>query len=256
MRLEGKRALITAAGSGMGAAGVERFAAEGARVAALDRDAGAQQAVVDAVTAQGGEAKAFTVDLLDREATLVAVREAVAWLGGIDVLWNHAGLPAPTDYESFDFADYQSSADLNLTAAITVSAEVLPRMIAGGGGSIIFTSSTSGLVGSAQSPLYSALKSGVIGLTKGLAVRYAAQKVRVNAVCPGPVSTPMLHNDFLAGDARFSKEEGLSRILANVPMGRMGEPMEIAQAALWLASDESSFVTGVALPIDGGYTAR
>jgi NAD(P)-dependent dehydrogenase (short-subunit alcohol dehydrogenase family) len=256
MRLQDKKALITAAASGMGAAGVQLFAREGAKVAALDRDQAALQKVVDEAIAAGGEARGFLVDLLDRQATIDTLREAVEWLGGIDILWNHAGLPAPMDMENFDFAEYERSANLNLTAAVTVSSAILPHMVAAGGGSIIFTSSVSGLVGSAQSPLYSALKAGVVGLTKGIAVRYAAQNIRVNALCPGPVSTPMLHNDFLTGDARFSKEEGLNRILANVPMGRMGEAIEIAQAALWLASDESSFVTGVALPIDGGLTAR
>ena len=255
MRLHGKKALITAAASGMGAAGVHLFSAQGARVAALDRDAAQLATVVAATNAAGGDVRGFQVDLLDREATLETVAQAAAWLGGLDVVWNHAGMPAPTDMENFAFADYLRSADLNLTAAVVVSSAVLPLMV-GKGGSIIFTSSTSGLVGSAQSPLYSALKSGVIGLTKGLAVRYAAQGIRVNALCPGPVSTPMLHNDFMKSDPRFTPEEGIARVLANVPMGRMGEAIEIAHAALWLASDESSFVTGVALPIDGGMTAR
>lgn len=255
MRLEGKRTLITAAASGMGAAGVALFAREGGKVAALDRDAGQLAAVVDAANAAHGDVRGFVVDLLDRDATLAAIAEAAAWLGGLDVIWNHAGMPAPTDMENFAFEDYLRSADLNLTAAVVISSAVLPLMVAKGG-SIIFTSSTSGLVGSAQSPLYSALKSGVIGLTKGLAVRYAAQGVRVNALCPGPVSTPMLHNDFMKSDPRFTPEEGIARVLANVPMGRMAEAIEVAHAALWLASDESSYVTGVALPIDGGMTAR
>ena len=255
MRLRNKRSLITAAASGMGAAGVGLFAAEGSRVAALDRDGVALQKVVNEANEQGGAVRGFVVDLLDRQATRDAIKNAVDWLGGIDVLWSHAGLPAPTDMENFDFADYERSADLNLTSQVVISGAILPLMTERGG-SIVFTSSTSGLVGSAQSPLYSALKAGVIGLTKGLAVRYAAQNIRVNAVCPGPVSTPMLHNDFLTSDDRFTAEEGLSRILAAVPMGRVGEAIEIARAALWLASDEASFVTGVALPIDGGYTAR
>ncbi|MES1975628.1 MAG: SDR family NAD(P)-dependent oxidoreductase [Pseudomonadota bacterium] len=255
MRLKDKKALITAAASGMGAAGVGLFAKEGARVAALDRDAVKLKEIVDAANAAGGDVRGFEIDLLDREATIAVLDEAIAWLAGLDIVWNHAGMPAPTDMENFDFADYERSANLNLSAAVVVSSHILPHMTAAGG-SIIFTSSTSGLVGSAQSPLYSALKSGVIGLTKGLAVRYAAQNIRVNAVCPGPVSTPMLHNDFMKSDPRFTAEEGIARVLANVPMGRMGEAIEIAHAALWLASDEASFVTGVALPIDGGLTAR
>ncbi|MDX3898954.1 MAG: SDR family NAD(P)-dependent oxidoreductase [Sphingobium sp.] len=255
MRLKNKRSIITAAASGMGAAGVSLFAQEGAKVAALDRDEAGLARLVDEVSSKGGEVRGFVVDLLDREATLRVLKEAADWLDGVDVVWNHAGLPAPTDIENFEITDYQRSADLNLTAAITISAAVIPLMTTAGG-SLIFTSSTSGLVGSAQSPLYSALKSGVIGLTKGLAVRYAAHNVRVNALCPGPVSTPMLHNDFMTSDPRFTAEEGLARVLTNVPMGRVGEAAEIAQAALFLASEESSFITGVALPIDGGLTAR
>lgn len=255
MRLKGRRTLITAAASGMGAAGVGLFAREGGKVAALDRDDEQLAAVVEAARATGGDVRGFAVDLLDRDATLATIAEAAAWLGGFDVIWNHAGMPAPTDIENFVLADYLRSADLNLNVAITIASAVLPLMLATGG-SIIFTSSTSGLVGSAQSPLYSALKSGVIGLTKGLAVRYAAQGIRVNALCPGPVSTPMLHNGFMKSDPRFTPEEGIARVLANVPMGRMAEAIEVAHAALWLASDESSYVTGIALPIDGGMTAR
>lgn len=256
MRLAKKRTLITAAASGMGAAGTHLFAEHGARVAALDRDGAALQRVVDEAKSQGGEVRGFVVDLTDRQATLDTVHEAVEWLGGIDVLWNHAGMPAPSNIEDFDFEQYQCSASLNVTSAVVISGAILPLMTEQKSGSIIFTSSTSGLVGSALSPLYSAFKAGIVGLTKGLAVRYAAQNIRVNALCPGPVSTPMLHNDFIAGDARFDKEENLKRVISVVPMGRMGEPIEIAHAALWLASDESSFVTGVALPIDGGQTAR
>lgn len=256
MRLKGKRALITAAGSGMGAAGTRLFVEQGARVAALDRDADALQRVVEGAGGGSPDVRGFVVDLTDRQATQDAVHQAIEWLGGIDVLWSHAGMPAPSDIENLDFERYELSARLNLTSAVVVSAAVLPVMAAQESGSIVFTSSTSGLVGSALSPLYSALKAGVVGLTKGLAVRYAAANVRVNALCPGPVSTPMLHDEFIAGDPRFGKEENLQRVISAVPMGRMGEPVEVAHAALWLASDDSSFVTGVALPVDGGQTAR
>lgn len=257
-RLAGKRAIITAAASGMGKAGCQLFAAQGARVAAIDRDANALAAVVAAVNAADGAARAFVADLTDTQATITAVAAARDWLGGVDVLWNHAGMPAPADIDNLDLdlAQYRLSAELNLTSAILVSGEVIRTMRMQKSGAIVFTSSTSGLVGSALSPLYSALKSGVVGLAKGLAVRYAAEGIRVNALCPGPVATPMLFNDFMKVDPRFSKDENEQRVLAGVPMGRMGQPMEIAQAALWLACDESSYVTGVALPIDGGLTAR
>ncbi|MFV0245696.1 MAG: SDR family NAD(P)-dependent oxidoreductase [Qingshengfaniella sp.] len=256
MRLEHKRAIITAAGSGMGAAGARLFAQEGAKLALLDRDAAALEAVAAEIRAAGGAVTTHQVDLLDRTATDVAVKAALTALGGIDILWSHAGLPAPTDVCDLDFAELEKSNRLNVTSAVQIAGLVLPDMRKQTSGSIVFTSSAVGLVGSAFSPVYSAFKSSVIGLTKGLAVRYAAENIRVNALCPGPISTPMLHNDFIAGDDRFGKQENLQRAVSAVPMGRVGEPIEVARAALWLASDDASYVTGVALPIDGGQTAR
>lgn len=255
-RLDGKRVLITAAASGMGKAGCELFTLEGARVAAFDVNQAALAELESALRAEGRDIRTFAVDLTDRDATLSAIAQAQEWLGGIDVLWSHAGMPAPAEIDDLDQVAYRKSATLNLDSAVLVSGEVIRSMRAASGGSIVFTSSTSGLVGSALSPIYSALKAGIVGLVKGLAVRYAAEGIRVNAVCPGPVETPMLFNDFMPSDSRFSKDENLQRVLASVPMGRMGRPMEIAQAALWLASDEASYVTGVALAIDGGLTAR
>ncbi|MGX9936511.1 SDR family NAD(P)-dependent oxidoreductase [Advenella kashmirensis] len=256
MRLANKRAIITASASGMGKAGCQLFCAQGARVAAIDRDRNGLESVVEQINSSGGEARGFVADLSDTAATIDVIREAQAWLGGVDVLWNHAGMPAPGDIDDLDLDRYRLSAELNLTSAVVISGEVIRSMRANRAGSIVFTSSTSGLVGSALSPLYSALKSGVIGLVKGLAVRYASEGIRVNAVCPGPVATPMLFDDFMKVDPRFSEKENEHRVLSAVPMGRLGQPMEIAHAALWLASDEAAFVTGVALPVDGGQTAR
>lgn len=255
-RLAGKRTIITAAASGMGKAGCELFAQEGARIAAIDRDARALDDLVHSIEAAGGIARGFVVDLTDAEATVATMAAAREWLGGIDLLWAHAGMPAPAEIDNLELARYRLSAELNLTSAVLVSGEAIRTMRQQGSGAIVFTSSTSGLVGSALSPLYSALKSGIVGLTKGLAVRYAAEGIRVNAICPGPVATPMLYNDFMTVDPRFSREENEQRVVAAVPMGRVGQPIEIARAALWLASDEASYVTGVALAIDGGLTAR
>ncbi len=256
LRLHGKRAVITAAASGMGKAGCELFCAEGATVAAIDRDAKALAALVESLSATGAKVRPFVADLSDARATADVLAQAAEWIGGLDVLWSHAGMPAPGDIESLDLDRYRLSAELNLTSSIVLSGEAIRIMRKQGSGSIVFTSSTSGLVGSALSPMYSALKSGVIGLTKGLAVRYAVDGIRVNAVCPGPVATPMLYNDFMSVDERFTREDNEKRIVAAVPMGRVGQAIEVARAALWLASDEASYVTGVALPIDGGLTAR
>jgi NAD(P)-dependent dehydrogenase (short-subunit alcohol dehydrogenase family) len=257
MRLEGKHALITGAASGMGEAGALLFAQEGARVAALDRDADRLDAVVREIVSQGGEAAGFAVDVSDHDALAQAARDSEEWLGGLDVLWSHAGMPAPSDIETVSLQAYETAANVNLTSAAFLSGAVIKRMRARGtGGAIVFTSSAAGLVGSVTSPLYSAFKFGIVGLTKGLAVRYASDGIRVNCVCPGPIATPMFYQDFAANDPRFSAEENERRIVTGVPMGRTGLPIEVARAALWLASSEASFVTGTALPVDGGMTAR
>lgn len=256
MRLQGKRVVVTAAASGMGRAGCELFAQEGARIAAVDRDEARLKEVVDGINTAGGNAQGFAADLSDADIAGTVADDAIAWLGGIDVLWSHAGMPAPGDVEALDLDEFRTATDVNLTQSTVIAARAITHMRQQGSGSIIFTASTSGLVGSALSPVYSALKASIIGLAKGLAVRYATDGVRVNALCPGPVATPMLYNDFMKVDARFSQEENEKRVVAGVPLGRAGQPREIADAALWLASDESSFVTGIALPVDGGLTAR
>jgi NAD(P)-dependent dehydrogenase (short-subunit alcohol dehydrogenase family) len=172
------------------------------------------------------------------------------------VLWSHAGIPAPAEIENLDLDAYQRAAQLNVTQSTLLASEALTVMREQQSGSIVFTASSAGLVGSAQSPLYSLFKAGIVGLTRGLAVRYAAEGIRVNAICPGMVATPMLYNDFMTSDPRFTVEETEQRFVSAIPMGRPGQPHEIAQAALWLASDDSSFVTGVPLPVDGGLVAR
>jgi NAD(P)-dependent dehydrogenase (short-subunit alcohol dehydrogenase family) len=256
-RLDGKRTIVTAAASGMGKAGVELFVAHGARVAAVDRNRDNLTRLVDQVTANGGVARAFVADLSDPRSTIASVEAATEWLGGVDALWSHAGMPAPSDVDDdVDLAGYNLSAAVNLTAAVLVSSAVIRTMRRQSRGAVLFTSSTSGLVGSSVSPLYSALKFGIVGLAKGLAVRYAAQGIRVNALCPGPVATPMLFDGFMKASPGLGSGDAEQRMLASIPMGRVAQPHEIAQAAMWLLSDESSFVTGVALPVDGGLTAR
>jgi NAD(P)-dependent dehydrogenase (short-subunit alcohol dehydrogenase family) len=255
MRVAGKKTIITAAASGMGKAGVELFTTEGAKVAAVDRDADALAALEAELMAQGRDVKGFVADLSDPEQVHRVYDEAVQWLGGLDILWSHAGMPAPADVENFDLEKYRLANEVNVVQS-TILASRAVTDLKGNGGSMVLTSSSAGLVGSAQSPLYSAFKASLIGLTKGLAVRYADQGIRINAICPSMVATPMLYNDFMTSDDRFTAEETEKRFVAAVPMGRPAQPVEIAHAALWLASDDSSFVTGVALPVDGGLTAR
>jgi NAD(P)-dependent dehydrogenase (short-subunit alcohol dehydrogenase family) len=256
MRLKDKRAIITAAASGMGRAGCEVFAREGATVFAVDMDETRLNDVVKSVEAAGGKAYGLVADLLDPEVCAHVIEEAAARMGGIDVLWNHAGIPGLRDIESLDLAEYAKSMDLNIRTGLIMTGKAIPHLRKQGGGSVIFTASTAGLVGASVSPVYSAAKFAVVGMGKSLALRYATEKIRVNVVCPGPIETPMFPQFF---DPKASKEmaaEAQARTIAAIPMARMGQAIEVAHAALWLASDDASFVTGVALPVDGGYTAR
>jgi NAD(P)-dependent dehydrogenase (short-subunit alcohol dehydrogenase family) len=254
MRLQGKLAIVTAAASGMGRAGVERFVREGAQVAAIDINPEA----LDALAEEFGRDRVHVIvaDLSTDDGALTSIDQAVAALGGADILWAHAGMPGPASVEDLDMHAYRKAIDLNITSAALGAGRVAAAMRARGGGSIIFTSSISGLVGSMMSPIYSAAKFGVVGLGKSLALALAADGIRVNVVCPGLADTPMkLGFTGRSGDpAEAAANE--AKVVGAVPMGRLVKPGEVADAVLWLASDEASFVTGVALPVDGGFTAR
>ena len=256
MRLAGKLAVITAAASGMGRAGVELFLREGARVAAIDINADALAHLADAMRGKGSPLATVQADLSRPDEVRRSINDAAAKLGGVDVLWAHAGVPGPGGVENLDLAEYQRAIDLNVTSAVLGAGEVIAHMRKRGGGSIIFTASVSGLVGSMFSPVYSAAKFAIVGLTKSLAQRFAPDGVRVNVVCPGLADTPMkIGFTGRSGDPAEAAANQV-RLLAAAPMGRLCKPEEVAHAALWLASDDASFVTGVALPVDGGYTAR
>ncbi len=254
MRLQGKLAIVTAAASGMGRAGVERFAREGARVAAIDISSEALTALV----AEFGSDKVVPIvaDLLTPEGARGSIDQAVEALGGADILWAHAGMPGPASVENLDMDAYRKAIDLNITAAALGAGQVAPHMRARGGGSIVFTSSISGLVGSMMSPIYSAAKWGVVGLGKSLALALAGDNIRVNVVCPGLADTPMKIGFTGRGGDPAEAAANEAKVVGAVPMGRLVKPGEVADAVLWLASDEAGFVTGVALPVDGGFTAR
>jgi len=256
MRLAGKLAVITAAASGMGKAGVELFLREGAKVCAIDLNGEALARLSDEMKAKGYAVETIQADLSSPERVRGTVHEAAAKLGGIDVMWAHAGIPGPGGIEDLDLAAYDKAMALNVDAAILAAGEVIKHMRKRGSGSLIFTASISGLVGSMFSPVYSAGKFAVVGLTKSLAQTFAPDKVRVNVICPGLTDTPMAMGFTSRAGDPVEAAANEKKLLTAVPLGRLCRPEEIAHAALWLASDDASFVTGVALPVDGGFTAR
>ncbi len=259
MRMDGKIGIVTAAGSGMGRAGALRFAAEGAKVAVVDLDQDAVGEVVGEIQAAGGTAIGIVADLTRDEDSAEIVRDTANEFGGLDFLWHHVGHPGPSSIEGIEMADYELAMDLNLRTILVTTEAAIPEMRARGGGAILYTASSSGLQGSQFSPVYSAAKFGVVGFTRALAKRLADDGIRVNAVCPGPVDTPMLRVFVARPDQQstqgLDKEELVAKRGGQTPMNRPGRPEEIANAALFLLSDEASFVTGAALPIDGGVTA-
>ena len=256
MRLRNKIAAISAAASGMGRAGALLFAREGAKVAVVDVDEEGAHALAGDIRAAGGEAVAIAADLTRDDEARRIVADTLDAFGGLDILWNHVGHPGPGRVEGVDMDDYALAMDLNIRSVLVTSTEALPALRARGGGAILFTASIAGLAGSPFSPIYSAAKFGVVGLMQSMACRYGPEGIRVNAVCPAPIETPMLEVFMLRPDTQGDRESNRARMKTAIPLGRTGRPEEVANAALFLCSDEASFVNGVALPVDGGYLAR
>jgi NAD(P)-dependent dehydrogenase (short-subunit alcohol dehydrogenase family) len=257
--MKDKIGIVTAAGSGMGRAGALRFAAEGASVAVVDLDAGRADGVVDEIGRAGGRAFRIAGDLSDEAFARRIVHDTVAKYGGLDFVWNHVGHPGPSAFEELDLAQFDSTMNLNLRTVVATTMTAIPFVRSRGGGAFLFTSSTSGLVGSPFSPTYSAGKFAVIGLSRSLAKRYGREKIRFNVVCPGTTDTPMLRvfvaRPDQASTAGQDPEELVAKRGGANPMGRAGKPEEIANAALFLLSDEASFITGALLSVDGGAAA-
>lgn len=258
MRMQGKIGIVTAAASGMGRAGAIRFAKEGAAVGVVDIDAKGVESVVAEITKAGGKAKGIVADLSKDEDSRRIVRETANAFGGLDFVWNHVGYPGPAAVEGIDMKDYDLTVTLNLRTVFITTEAALPEMRARGGGSLLYTASTSGITGSQFSPVYSMVKHGVVGFVRGLAKRHAKEGIRVNAICPGPIDTPMLRVFVARPDqqstAGMDKEELVRKRGGQTPMGRPGKPEEVVNAALFLLSDEASFVTGAHLAVDGGAT--
>ena len=259
MRLASKIGIVTAAASGMGRAGAIRFAQEGAAVGVIDVDADGVDDVVGEISAIGGRAIGIAADLTSDDDSRRIVAETAKAFGGLDFVWNHVGHPGPASIEGIELGDYDLAMTLNLRTVLITTEAALPEMRARGGGSLLYTASTSGLQGSQFSPVYSAAKHGVVGFVRALAKRYAKDGIRANAICPGPIDTPMLRTFVARPDQQstqgMDKEELVRSRGGQTPMGRPGRADEVANAALFLISDEASFVTGAALPVDGGITA-
>lgn len=259
MRLEGKIGIVTAAASGMGRAGALRFAREDAAVGVVDQDATRAEAVVGEISAAGGRAVAIAGDLMQDAFAREIVARTRAAFGGLDFVWNHVGHPGPASLEGIDMADYARAMDLNCRSVLVTTEAAIPLLRARGGGALLFTASISGLTGSPNSPVYSMAKFGIVGFTRSLAKRLAADRIRVNAICPGPIDTPMLRAFVLRPDQQAPAGKDVETMVtergAREPFGRPGRPEEVANAALFLLSDEASYVSGVALPVDGAATA-
>lgn len=252
-RLAGKITLVTGGGSGIGRAICERFAQEGARVAVADWHRSAAEATVSGITAAGGTAVATHGDVGSPDDAARMVAEAVDSFGGLHVLVSNAGQALVASVLETTPDQWDRVMDSNLKGCFLLARAAIPQMIAVGGGSIVLTASQLAFVGAERFAAYAASKGGVLNLARALSLDHARDGIRVNALCPGAVETPLLLNQFAGRDG---PQGSLPDLVALHPLGRLGQPSEIAAAALFLASDEASFVTGSALVVDGGYLAR
>lgn len=252
-RLSGRAAIITGASSGIGRASALRFAREGARVLLASHLEEPCLALIREIVAAGGTASFQQTNVANRAETERAIDVCVERYGSVDILFCNAGITMPKLLPDTSDDEIERVFAVNLFALMHAARYAIPKMLTQPkGGSILFTASKTGLVAQTDSPVYCASKGAVVMLAKSLALDYATKGIRVNALCPGIIDTPML-KEFAA--TRPDPAAAWATYEAAQPMGRLGTAEECADAALWLSSDEASFITGVALPIDGGFTA-
>ena len=249
MRLSGKSAIVTGGAGGIGRATAKAFAAEGAKVAVLDLNAGGAEAVAAEIVAAGGQAIGLGVDVSQEPAVIEAVARVVAEFGGVDVLFNNAGIARRTTAVETAVEDWDLSFAVNVRSIFLMSKHCIPHMQRAGGGSIINTGSGWGLKGGGRALPYCATKGAVVNMTRAMAIDHGPDNIRVNSVNPGDTDTGMLREE--ARQIGWSESDFLADA-ADRPLRRMGRPEEIAASVVFLASDESSFVTGAALVVDGG----
>lgn len=248
----GKVALVTGAASGIGRATALAFAREGASVVVADVSEEGNQETARLIEKEGGRAIAVRCDVAQTTDVKAALAKTVAAFGRLDFAFNNAGvepnkLAATAELEE---EEWNRIIDINLRGVFLCMKHEIPLILKQGGGAIVNTSSGAGIIGIKGSPAYTAAKHGVIGLTRSAALDYAAQNIRVNAVCPGYIDTPMMGR--YTGDT----PEGRAKVIAEEPAGRMGEPEEIAGAVVWMCSDAAAFMVGHAMVIDGGQTVQ
>lgn len=249
--LEGKVAIITGGASGMGAASARLFAEAGARVLLADRQDAKGEAVAAEIRANGGDAHYQHADVaVSGEVAALTAAAAARW-GRLDVMFNNAGVATiEGSLADSDEGEFDRIVAVDLKGVYLGMKHAIPHMLAGGGGAIVSTSSICAAVGLPQMAAYSASKAGVLALTRVAAVEYASRGIRANCICPGFIATPMLFRDSRIGGEEEEKRAGMTWMQ---PIRRPGEARDIAEAALWLASDASSFVTGQEIFVDGGF---
>lgn len=250
-RLAGKVALITGGGTGIGRGTALAFAREGAKVAVAGRRLEKLQAVVEEIEASGGKAIAVVCDVSRAADAQNAVRSAVEAFGKLDVLVNNAGVLHVSTIEEIPESDWDQLIDANLKGPFLMCRAALPEFRKVGGGAIVNIGSVLGLVAMKKRAAYCASKGGVTLLTKAIAIDHGHENIRANCICPSIVETELVSQLFNTPDGDRAKRERL----ATIPLGRMGRPADIAELAVYLASDESSWLSGAAIPLDGGLTA-
>ncbi|WP_119821888.1 SDR family NAD(P)-dependent oxidoreductase [Halalkaliarchaeum desulfuricum] len=249
--INGTVAIVTGGGSGIGQATAKRFAEEGASVVVNDIDVEGGKETVSAIEADGGEAVFVEGDVTDPEDVAETVATALDTFGGLDFAFNNAGIEGASEPSSDQpLSNWEKVIDINLTGVFLGLREQIPAMLHDGGGAIVNTASIAGLLGFPNLTPYVASKHGVVGLTKTAALEFSAEGVRVNAVCPGVIETPMVER------TQEEDPETMEQTIAATPIDRLGQPEEIASAVVWLCSEDASFVTGESLVVDGGYSVQ